>query len=191
MKNTAATDEKKKATVSVESGEPGDLRRAILGFLNDYSLILIFILLFAALSFLVDHFFSVENMLGLALSVSQIGMVACTMMFCLASRDFDLSVGSTVAFSGVLCAMVLNAAGNAWLAGFSAVLCGALIGFVNGFIIAYLRINALITTLATMEIVRGLAFIASNGQALASPTKDSSSLPVPHFLESRCQYGSL
>jgi len=76
MKNTAVTEEKKRTTVSAESGEPGDLRRVILGFLNDYSLILIFILLFAALSFLVEHFFSVENMLGLALSVSQIGMVA-------------------------------------------------------------------------------------------------------------------
>jgi L-arabinose transport system permease protein len=166
MKNAAVSEEKHKTTGLTDSGELRDWRRATLGFLSDYSLILIFVLLFVVLSFVVDHFFSVENMLGLALSVSQIGMVACTMMFCLASRDFDLSVGSTVAFSGVLCAMVLNATGNVWLAGSSAVLCGALIGFVNGFIIAYLRINALITTLATMEIVRGLAFISSNGQAV-------------------------
>src|SRR5580698_3236469 len=109
---------------------------------TDYSLIVIFAIMFITMSLTVDHFFSIENMLGLALSISQIGMVACTMMFCLASRDFDLSVGSTVAFAGVLCAMVLNATGNVWLAGLSAVLCGALIGFVNGFIIAYLRINA-------------------------------------------------
>jgi L-arabinose transport system permease protein len=166
VKRIEVAEEKAKTTVLAELAETGNWRRAVLAFLSDYSLILIFLLLFIALSFLVDHFFSVENMLGLALSVSQIGMVACTMMFCLASRDFDLSVGSTVAFSGVLCAMVLNATDNVWLAGSSAVLCGALIGFLNGFIIAYLRINALITTLATMEIVRGLAFIASNGQAV-------------------------
>jgi L-arabinose transport system permease protein len=166
VKRIAVAEEKTKPTTLAELAEAGDWRRAVLSFLSDYSLILIFILLFVALSFLVDHFFSVENMLGLALSVSQIGMVACTMMFCLASRDFDLSVGSTVAFSGVLCAMILNATDNVWLAGSSAVLCGAVIGFINGFIIAYLRINALITTLATMEIVRGLAFIASNGRAV-------------------------
>ncbi len=64
--------------------------------------------MFVTMSLTVDHFFSIENMLGLALSISQIGMVACTMMFCLASRDFDLSIGSTVAFAGVLCAMVLE-----------------------------------------------------------------------------------
>jgi L-arabinose transport system permease protein len=133
---------------------------------TDYSLIVIFAIMFITMSLTVDHFFSIENMLGLALSISQIGMVACTMMFCLASRDFDLSVGSTVAFAGVLCAMVLNATGNTFIAIVAAVAAGAVIGFVNGAVIAYLRINALITTLATMEIVRGLGFIVSHGQAV-------------------------
>ncbi|MGF6635822.1 L-arabinose ABC transporter permease AraH [Paraburkholderia tuberum] len=134
--------------------------------ITEYSLIVIFILMFVTMSLTVDHFFSIENMLGLALSISQIGMVACTMMFCLASRDFDLSVGSTVAFAGVLCAMVLNATNSTVIAIIAAVAAGAMIGFVNGAVIAYLRINALITTLATMEIVRGLGFIVSHGQAV-------------------------
>ena len=133
---------------------------------TEYSLILIFVVMFITTSLTVDHFFSIDNMLGLALSISQIGMVACTMMFCLASRDFDLSVGSTVAFAGVLCAMVLNATDNTFVAIVAAVAAGAVIGFVNGAVIAYLRINALITTLATMEIVRGLGFIVSHGQAV-------------------------
>ncbi|HEY3565872.1 MAG TPA: L-arabinose ABC transporter permease AraH, partial [Casimicrobiaceae bacterium] len=133
---------------------------------TEYSLILIFALMFITTSLTVDHFFSIDNMLGLALSISQIGMVACTMMFCLASRDFDLSVGSTVAFAGVLCAMVLNATDNTFVAIVAAVAAGAVIGFVNGAVLAYLRINALITTLATMEIVRGLGFIVSHGQAV-------------------------
>jgi L-arabinose transport system permease protein len=133
---------------------------------SDYSLIVIFVIMFVTMSLTVDHFFSIDNMLGLALSISQIGMVACTMMFCLASRDFDLSVGSTVAFAGVLCAMVLNATGNTFIAIVAAVAAGAVIGWVNGAVIAYLRINALITTLATMEIVRGFGFIVSHGQAV-------------------------
>lgn len=146
--------------------EQSDPLRQILHLAEEYNLVLIFVVLFATLSFVVDHFFSVDNMLGLALSVSQIGMVSCTMMFCLASRDFDLSVGSTVAFSGVLCAMLLNTTDSIIVAVGVSILAGAFIGFVNGAIIAYLRINALITTLATMQIVRGLAFIASKGQAV-------------------------
>jgi len=43
---------------------------------------------------------------------------------------------------------------------------GALIGAGNGILIAYLRVNALIATLATMLMVRGLAFIVSHGQAV-------------------------
>jgi L-arabinose transport system permease protein len=142
--------------------EPASFRQP----LAEYSLVLIFVVMFVAMSFGVEHFFSIDNMLGLALSVSQIGMVTCTMMFCLAARDFDLSVGSTVAFAGVLCAMVLNATGSAVIAVTVAVGAGCAIGFVNGAVIAYLRINPLITTLATMEIVRGLAFIVSHGQAV-------------------------
>src|SRR3984885_7721232 len=124
--------------------------------ITEYSLVVIFVLMFITMSLTVDHFFSIENMLGLALSISQIGMVACTMMFCLASRDFDLSVGS----------MVLNATGSTFIAIIAAVAAGAAIGWVNGAVIAYLRINALITTLATMEIVRGFGFILSHGQAV-------------------------
>src|SRR3954463_2469019 len=133
---------------------------------DDYSLIGIFIVLFAVLSVTVQYFFSWDNIVGLALSVSQIGMVSCTMMFCLASRDFDLSVGSTVAFAGVCCAIVSNATGSVALGIAASLVAGALIGFVNGVVIAKLNINALITTLATMEIVRGLAFISSQGQAV-------------------------
>jgi L-arabinose transport system permease protein len=146
--------------------------RQVLAFLLEYNLVVIFLVIFVALAFSVRYFFTVQNMLGLALSVSQIGMVACTMMFCLASRDFDLSVGSIVAFAGVLSAMVINITDNLWAGVAAALLCGAIIGFVNGVIIAYLRINALITTLATMEMVRGLAFIASHGQAVGVSNAD-------------------
>lgn len=123
-------------------------------------------LLFVVLALTVENFFSGANIVGLLLSVAQIGMVACTMMLCLASRDFDLSVGSTIAFAGVLGAMVLERTGSVGLAIGGGLLAGALIGAGNGVLIAYLRVNALIATLATMLMVRGLAFIASQGQAV-------------------------
>src|SRR6266481_6841076 len=147
-------------------------KHQLLAFLLEYNLVFIFLAIFIALSLSVQYFFTVQNMLGLALSVSQIGMVACTMMFCLASRDFDLSVGSIVAFTGVLGATVVNATDNLWLGIGAALFSGAIIGCVNGVIIAYLRINALITTLATMEMVRGLAFISTHGQAVGVSNAD-------------------
>ena len=114
----------------------------------------------------VDNFLTATNLRGLALAVSTIGMVACTMMFCLAAGDFDLSVGSVVAFAGVLGGTVMNATGSVGAGIAAALASGALIGLVNGIFVARLGINALITTLATMQIVRGLGFIVSGGSAV-------------------------
>jgi len=129
-------------------------------------MLLVFALLFFSCALLVDHFFSWVNMKGLALSVSMMGMVACTMLFCLASGNFDLSVGSVVAFSGVLTAVVINATASVWIGVLAGVAAGGLVGLVNGVVIAKYRINALITTLATMQIVRGLGYITSGGRAV-------------------------
>jgi L-arabinose transport system permease protein len=129
-------------------------------------MLVVFIILFVILSFTVRDFASWTNMMGLALSVSMVGMVACTMLFCLASGDFDLSVESIVAFSGVLAAAIITFTGSIATGIAAGILAGGLVGFVNGFVIAKLRINALIATLASMLIVRGLGYIVSNGQAV-------------------------
>lgn len=121
-------------------------------------------------------------MLGLLQSVVTIGIVACTMMFCLASRDFDLSVGSTVAFSGMVAVMASNATGSIALGILAAIACGSAVGLINGLVIARFRINALITTLATMQIVRGLALISSDGRAVGINDPGFYQLALSKFL---------
>lgn len=134
--------------------------------LGDQGLVVIFVLAFALVSIFVPNFLTERNMLGLLQSVVTVGIVACTMMFCLAARDFDLSVGSIVAFAGMVAVMASNATGSITIGILAALLCGAAVGLVNGVVIAKFRINALITTLATMQIVRGLALISSDGRAV-------------------------
>jgi L-arabinose transport system permease protein len=95
-----------------------------------------------------------------------VGMVACTMLFCMASGDFDLSVESVVAAAGVVAAVVINQTGNVPLGVLAGILSGGVVGLVNGVVIAQVGINALITTLATMQIVRGLGLIVSKGSAV-------------------------
>lgn len=139
------------------------LKRLLLG---EQGLLVIFVIAFAAVSVFVPSFITERNMLGLFQSVVTIGIVSCTMMFCLASRDFDLSVGSIVAFTGMVAVMASNASGSIIIGLIAALACGTFVGFINGAIIAKLKINALITTLATMQIVRGLALISSDGRAV-------------------------
>jgi L-arabinose transport system permease protein len=157
-------------------------------------MLLVLVALFLVCSLGVDNFLTATNLRGLALAVSTIGMIACTMMFCLAAGDFDLSVGSVVAFAGVLGAAVMNATGSVLAGSAAALACGALIGFVNGVFVARLGINALITTLASMQIVRGLGFITSDGRAIGIRTDRFFELgntawlgvPVPVWLTAAC-----
>ncbi|QKK30782.1 L-arabinose ABC transporter permease AraH [Rhizobium indicum] len=155
------------------------LKKILLG---EQGLVVIFTAAFVIVSLLVPNFLTERNMLGLLQSVVTIGIVACTMMFCLALRDFDLSVGSIVAFSGMIAVMVSNATGSIPVGLVAALLCGAVVGFVNGIVIARFRINALITTLATMQIVRGLALIASDGRAVGINDPDFYQLALSRFL---------
>ena len=129
-------------------------------------ILLVFALLFIGVSVFVPSFLSRVNMVGLALSVATVGIVACTMMLCLAGGDFDLSVGSVVALAGVLAAVVVNRTGSVALGIGAGILAGGVVGWINGFVIARLGVNALIATLATMQIVRGTAYIASDGKAI-------------------------
>lgn len=163
------------------------LKKLLLG---EQGLVVIFAIAFAIVALTVPNFLTERNMLGLLQSVVTIGIVACTMMFCLASRDFDLSVGSTVAFSGMIAVMASNASGSIVIGLIAALLCGGAVGLINGVVIARFRINALITTLATMQIVRGFALIASDGRAVGINDPASTSLPCRNSSASRRRSGS-
>ncbi|MGG8885068.1 ABC transporter permease subunit, partial [Escherichia coli] len=67
---------------------------------------------------------------------------------------------------GVTTAVVINLTESLWIGVAAGLLLGILCGLVNGFVIAKLKIDALITTLATMQIVRGLAYIISDSKAV-------------------------
>jgi L-arabinose transport system permease protein len=136
-------------------------------------------------------------MQGLALAVTTIGMVSCTMLFCLAAGDFDLSIGSVVACAGVLAAVVMTRTDSIALGVLAALGLGAASGSINGYVVARLRINALITTLATMQIVRGLGFIISDGKAVgigqegffALGSSALLGLPTPVWITAACFIG--
>lgn len=166
-------------------------RRALL---DQAGMLLVLAALFTACSFGVEGFFSWVNLRGLALAVSMTGMVACTMLFCLAAGDFDLSVGSVVACAGVIGAVVMRSSGSIAAGVAAALAFGAAVGWINGFVVARLRINALIATLASMQVVRGLAFILSGGSAVsigdeaffALGNAAPAGVPVPVWITAGC-----
>lgn len=151
-------------------------------FFDKAGMLLVLVILFVGCSIGIENFFSVGNMKGLALAVSMTGMVACTMLFCLAAGDFDLSISSVVACSGVVTALTMNRTESITLGVLAGLACGAVTGLINGFVVAKLRINALITTLATMQIVRGFGLIVSDYKAVGITNESFFSLGTSRFL---------
>ncbi|PJG82316.1 L-arabinose ABC transporter permease AraH [Caviibacterium pharyngocola] len=139
---------------------------------NSYGMLLIFFVIFIGSCIFIPNFATVINMKGLGLSISMSGMVACGMLFCLAAGEIDLSVASVIACAGVVTAVVLNATQSIFLGVSAGLSLGALIGLLNGFVIAKLKINSLITTLASMQIARGLGYIISDGKAVGITTEE-------------------
>jgi L-arabinose transport system permease protein len=133
---------------------------------SQLGMLLILAVLFIGCSIFVDNFLSAQNLKGLLLAVSTVGMVSCTMLFCLASGNFDLSVGTIVPCAGVIAALITSKTGS-YVMGLSAGLAvGTIVGLLNGVIVAICRINPLITTLAMMQIVKTATFKISEGKAI-------------------------
>jgi ribose/xylose/arabinose/galactoside ABC-type transport system permease subunit len=131
----------------------GGLWDAGIGLLVVYAAI---IAIFAQLS---PFFLTRNNFLNIGVGVSILGIVAATQTMVIISRGFDLSVGSTVALAGVVTAEILTSGGSDALAVAGAIAVGLVVGLVNGFLITVVHVNPLITTLATLAIVRGIAYV--------------------------------
>jgi L-arabinose transport system permease protein len=162
--NTAAVN----AAASAPAASAAERSRAMQAwdFINKSGIVMVFIILFGALSLTVPDFISSRNIQGLLLSVTLIGSISVTMMFVLALGEVDLSVASIVAFSGVVASTLITATHSVSLGIAGGVLAGGAVGLVNGVLVARYKINSLIVTLAMMEVVRGLAYITSNGDAV-------------------------
>jgi ribose transport system permease protein/L-arabinose transport system permease protein len=83
------------------------------------------------------------------------------------SGGLDISVGAIVGLTTVSTAVVIGATGSPFLGIVAGIIVGGLAGLLNGLIITLGRVNAVIATLGTMAIIRGVAFIISNGQSIS------------------------
>ena len=94
---------------------------------------------------------------------AQFGLIALGMTFVIMTGGIDLSVGGIAALASVVAA--LNSSHGFFFALFTAIVTGTLVGIVNGFVVAWLRVPPFITTLATLYIVRGIALRLINDAA--------------------------
>ena len=121
------------------------------------------IVFFALMS---PHFLSWKNFLNIGLYAAIVGCVSCSVTLVNISGNIDLSVGSQIAVVGMVAAVV-SRAGYGWeITCIAALIAGVVCGAVNGFFITVLKLNAFITTIATMQSLSGIAYLISQGQSL-------------------------
>ncbi|WP_308916565.1 ABC transporter permease [Jannaschia sp. LMIT008] len=146
---------------------PGRTRRGALSRLfglRETGVALALIALCVVLSLATESFLTQTNLLNVGRQVSLLGIMAVGMTFVLISGEVDLSIGSIYAFAGLATGMLI-VGGWALLPALAAgLLCGAVIGAINGLLSTYGRLPSLIATLGMLSIVRGAALILTDGR---------------------------
>jgi ribose/xylose/arabinose/galactoside ABC-type transport system permease subunit len=135
---------------------------------KEYGIVVAFVVEVLVFSAVSDHFFTVSNLTNVTLQTSVLAIIAVGMTFVILTAGIDLSVGSLVAASGVVCALLLKLpvpAAPAILLGVAGgVMIGLLSGVLSGLFIARFAITPFIATLAMMTIWRGAAYLMVGGR---------------------------
>jgi ribose transport system permease protein len=124
--------------------------------------ILVAVLVIAMTVVYPQNFPTASNLRAVLLNLAPVGILVCGMMLLMIAGTFDLSCGSTLALSGVWAGVVVGWWGWPAEMGFLVgIAVGLVAGIINGLIVTVIGINALIATLATMAIYRGLTYVTA------------------------------
>jgi ribose transport system permease protein len=129
------------------------------------ALVVVLLVLGIFFSIASPYFLNYDNFVNIVTAAAVTGIIAAPATMLLIAGQFDLSVGSAAAFCGaVLASLALH---NAMAFAIPiAILAGIGIGILNGFLVTVIGINALITTLGTLAVFRGLTQVLTDGQTL-------------------------
>lgn len=166
------------------------------------------ILLCIILWILTPHFLTISNLLNVTQQTSINAIIAVGMTFVIITAGIDLSVGSIMAFAGVVLASALDSGISMPLALLISILVGTFCGLVNGLLITYGKLPPFISTLGMMSVARGAALLYTQGRPISGFSEDFRflatgeilSIPMPvvimafvylvaHFILSRSKLG--
>jgi ribose transport system permease protein len=136
-----------------------------LAYVREYAIIAAFVALFIVLSLTSDVFLTQRNLLNLAGQQAPTAILAFAYTWLLISGQFDLSAGAILVIAGLMAAHLHDNLGTwpAMAVGLAvAVACGTL----NGWLVAYLRINSFVCTLATGIIIFGVQQALTKGRLI-------------------------
>ncbi len=138
----------------------------VLSTFREFALIIVLAVFGFVMSLASPVFLTKENIEAILLALSVEATIAVGMVNLLISGGLDLSVGSTLAFTGVVTGLALNAGVPVVISILLGLLAALGVGLVNGLLVAKMKINPFIVTLGTNMAVRGLLLVIAQGRAV-------------------------
>src|ERR687897_3383461 len=126
-------------------------------------------LLIALIGAIKPAFVDPDTLLNLTASNAFAGILSLGMVFLLAMREIDLSIGWMFNFSAVVAALAVRNGLDPFLAAGFGIVFGAVLGLVNGLLAVGLRLPVLIVTLGTLSMYRGLSLVVNDSRAVVPP----------------------
>jgi len=154
--------------LDIDDGGTSGLRSGVIRLLGSWRLAGIaipFLVLFITLSVWSGPFLSKTNLINILDQQSAILAIAAAGTLVLVAGGLDLSVGAIYGLATVVSGEVAEHH-SAWIAIAAALLVGLGVGLVNGMIVAFLKINPLIATLAMSFVISGVALRVSSGNLI-------------------------
>jgi erythritol transport system permease protein len=161
----------KSATAAPSQGRKDGINLAHL--LLEGRAFLALVVIIAVFSWLSPNYLTVSNFLIMASHVAIYGILAIGMLLVILNGGIDLSVGSILALSGVFAGALMQGVElqslgvilfpPVWAVVVLTLVVGALLGAVNGILVALFRVPAFVATLGVMYMARGIALLQTNG----------------------------
>jgi len=179
------TNKTKELRVNIK---PNSFAKRIVSF-NELGVFVALILLCLIINAINPLFFTVSNILNVLRQISTTAIIAVGMSYVIITGGIDLSVGSSMCIGAMLCASLCNLGMNPWLALVVSLITAGLLGAVSAFTIVVLKITPFIATMAMMYIIRGLAYLMSEGMPIPFNTtlnflggKLFNKIPIPAII---------
>ena len=143
-----------------------------IGIIAKQGVLISFIIFLFCFSLFSDEFLQVDNILTVIRQASIVGMIAIGVTFVVMAGNLDLSVGSMLSFGAVLVIDLHDKIGP-YQAMITMMVVLLLIGAINGFLIAYLKLNSLIVTLGMLSVIQGVTLIYTGGKNVDISSDDT------------------
>lgn len=144
---------------------------------NNFSLIVVLVLLVVILSIFNKNFFTSKNLLTIMLSASVVGLLAIGETYLIIGGAIDVSCGAVAAMSGVLVATMISSWGIPPLPAVILVLIvGMFVGIINAILVTKFSLQPFIATLATSSMCEGIGFLICKGRSVSISKSNTSAL---------------